>query len=205
MIQPLVEGQGEVQALPVLLRRLLAELGVFDIEVATGIRQTRSQLLAEATFRRSLHVATARPQTCAVLVLADLDDDCARDHVPQMLGWAATEVPAIPCAVVFARREYEAWFLASLPSLRGFHDVRTNAEYAGDPEARRGAKEALRRLQSGRVRYEPVADQTALTSRFALDQAYRGTSSFRKLVSEVCRLTRALGREPVVPKEWETT
>ena len=32
-IQPIVEGYAEVQALPVLLRRLRDEAGVFDVEV----------------------------------------------------------------------------------------------------------------------------------------------------------------------------
>jgi hypothetical protein len=41
MIQPIVEGHGEVEAVPVLLRRLAAEAGGFDVQVATPRREVR--------------------------------------------------------------------------------------------------------------------------------------------------------------------
>lgn len=40
-IQPVVEGYGDVEAFPVLLRRFTAAAGSWDVEIGTPIRQTR--------------------------------------------------------------------------------------------------------------------------------------------------------------------
>ncbi len=103
MIQPIVEGHGEVSALPVLLRRLLADLGIYGVSVGAPIRQTRSALLSEATFRRSVQLAQLRPEVSGILVVFDLDDDCARDIVPRLLAWARLEASALPLGVALAR------------------------------------------------------------------------------------------------------
>jgi hypothetical protein len=202
MIQPIVEGDGEVSAVPILLRRLLPELGVYTVQISRPIRQMRTQLVQEANFRRAMRLASLREENRAILVLFDADDDCARDLVPQMNQWAAEETPSLPTAVVLARREYEAWFLAAIESLRGKGHVRENATYPADPEARRGAKEALRKLMTKPFSYQETADQPVLSGSFELGQAYRRASSFRKLVREVCRLLEALGCQPALPVEW---
>ena len=171
MIQPVVEGDGEVAAVPVLLRRLMAALGVYDVPVSRCIRKTRQQLPREADFRTTIQLATAKSGVRAVLVLADLDEDCARDLVPNLARWASEET-ALPCAVVMARREYEAWFLAGLESLRGERGVRENAAYAAEPEAKRDAKGALCRFMPRSAPYRPTTHQAAFSARFDLAQAY---------------------------------
>jgi hypothetical protein len=50
-IQPIVEGHGEVPAVPILLRRLRDMCGAFGIEVNRPIRATRSQLVREDTLK----------------------------------------------------------------------------------------------------------------------------------------------------------
>ena len=56
-IQPIVEGHGEVTAVPVLLRRLRDEAKAFAIDVNKPIRRRRSQLVEEAQLRRSIQLA----------------------------------------------------------------------------------------------------------------------------------------------------
>jgi hypothetical protein len=46
-IQPIVEGHGEVSAVPVLLRRLRDEAAAYRLEVNPPIRKPRSQLTNE--------------------------------------------------------------------------------------------------------------------------------------------------------------
>ena len=43
-IQPIVEGHGEVAAVPVLLRRMLAEARTTGVDIGKPIRRRRSQL-----------------------------------------------------------------------------------------------------------------------------------------------------------------
>lgn len=57
MIQPIVEGHGEVDAVPVLLRRLRDEAGAFDLQIGVPIRHTRAQLVREATLRQAVELA----------------------------------------------------------------------------------------------------------------------------------------------------
>ena len=179
MIQPVVEGEGEEEAVPVLLRRLLSELGVYDVAVGRPIVKDRTLLVREANFKATMEIATLVPGVRAILVLFDSDDDCARNLLPSMTRWA-NEVTYLPCAIVLARREYEAWFLAAIESLRGARGIRDNAAYPQDPEAKRNAKQALRRFMPRNVSYSPRLDQPALSARFDSVSGY----------------------EPVVPTEW---
>jgi len=202
MIQPIVEGDGEVAAVPVLLRRLLPELGAY-MEVGRPIQRPRSDFTQEQKFKLAFQIADSKPGVQAVLVLFDADDDCARNCVPHLAVWARQEIAHLPCAVVMARREYEVWLLAAIESLRGQRGILANASYEADPEAKRDAKGALRRLTRGET-YSPTADQSALTATFDLAAAYRRCSSFRKLVKELCRILVVAGQDASVPEDWTT-
>ena len=70
-----------------------------------------------------------------------------------------------------AYREYEAWFLASIESLRGQRGIRQDAQSHPAPEEPRGAKGQLEaRLEQGRS-YSETADQAALSATFDLAQS----------------------------------
>lgn len=108
----------------------------------------------------------------------------------------------MPCGVVMARREYEAWFLAAIESLRGQRRIYQNAAYPDDPEQVRAAKAAISHFMPQHLPYSETADQPALSALFELKAAYRRASSFRKLVKELCRILEELGEKPVVPRNW---
>ena len=57
-IQPVVEGYGEVEALPVLLRRFTAAAGRWDVEIGTPIRQTRGLLVNQESLMKAVRMAT---------------------------------------------------------------------------------------------------------------------------------------------------
>ena len=103
-----------------------------------------------------------------------------------------------------ARREYEAWFLAAIESLRGQRRIHPEAAYSQDPEHVGGAKRAVSLFMPSGTPYSETADQPALSALFDLGMAYRRASSFRKLVKELCRLLAELGQEPVIPSDWST-
>jgi hypothetical protein len=195
VIQPVVEGHGEIQAVPVLLRRLLDEAGVFDLHVGVPILRSRSQLVRETPLRQSVELARRQPGCEAVVILLDSDDDCPRETAPQLQGWAIAAAGAIPCTIVMAHREYEAWFLAAVESLRCSRGIRSDARRPVDPEATRGAKEALEALMVGGMTYHETADQPALTARFDMAAAYRRSRSFRKMTTAFGSILRARGVE----------
>jgi hypothetical protein len=103
-----------------------------------------------------------------------------------------------------ATKEYEAWFLSSIESIRGKRGIRNDAISHADPETPRGAKAHLEeRMIEGRS-YSETADQAALTQLFAMGPAHRKCRSFRHLVKAFGELMRASGNPLQVwpPPEW---
>ncbi len=188
----IVEGQGEVAAIPSLCARILLYLGAERwIVDPDPIRQPRSRLVDEKArsprrpcnedgIRRAIAMARARPAD-AVLVLCDADADCAAIWGPDAQKHLVTPVRG---AAVMAQREYEAWLLAS------YTDEQRAAAKVRDPELIRDAKGELRKLIPG---YLPTVHQLAVTRKLDISRVRARSDSFDKLV-------RALGglcsREP---------
>ncbi len=182
IIQQFVEGHGEVDAIPVLLRRFLAEAGVHNIDVGKPIRRKRSELVQQASIQRSVRLALLQPDCAGILIVFDSDDDCPRDLAPQIEEWASAAAGAVPCGIVVANREYEAWFLASLKALRGVRGIVMDAVDHATPEAPRNAKGELRKHMVPGRGYSESVDQAAMTAQMDFAAAHRGCRSFRKMV-----------------------
>ena len=203
-IQPIVEGHGEVSAVPVLLWRLRDLAQAFALDINAPIRRKRSELVQETGLRRSIQLARIQPNCGSIVVLFDSDKDCPREVAPQLQEWAQAEAGNIPCRIVLATKEYEAWFLASIESLRGLRGIRDDAISHPDPEAPRGAKSQLEeRMRSGRS-YSERADQPALSAGFAMRPAFKKCRSFRHLVKSFGELATTGGvvLETWPPPEW---
>jgi hypothetical protein len=184
-----VEGQGEVQAFPTLLRRLLHARQRFDILVQTPLRCHRDQFLRDIpTRRRMLGLARLKAGTGgAVLVLLDGDDLCPKEQAPQLLAEINAALQPIACAMIFAVREFECWLIGGLDLARVRVDSQRIHEQWEQPESIRGAKEWLRKQVLGV--YSPSVDQPALTATFDLKTAQARCASFDKLVRDLDRIT----------------
>jgi len=188
-ILPIVEGQSEVQAIPVLLRRLLERLGRSDVLVARPFRVKRTRIDRPEEIERALEQGTSsRSGVIAILVILDADDDDP-EQIESFLGARFRAATPLPSAVVVATRELEAWFLGSKDALRGVCGIRQNANAPDRPEEIRGAKERLSRNMEGR-RYLPVTDQPKLAARMDLERALQRCASFRRLAAALERLLR---------------
>ena len=203
-IQPIVEGHGDVKALPVLLRRFRDEAEVWDVDVGRPIRRPRSRLVDAAGVQQAVRLALVQPDCSAVLLLFDGESDCPANLGPTVQAWAAEAAGATPCRVVVAQREYEAWFLAAIESLRGRRGVLIDAEPHPDPERPRGAKEQLEARMRPGATYLETTDQPALSALFSLPAAYRRSRSFRKLADSFANLVRSMGHDIGVwpPAAW---
>ena len=202
-IQPIVEGYGEVSSVPVLLRRLRDEAQAWEVEIARPHRHPRSQLAKRDPLQNAIRVAAHTHDCAGILVLFDADSNCPMELAPNLDQWARAAAGPIPCPIVMANREYEAWFLASIESLRGQAGVREDARPFAEPERPRDAKGQLKQQMISK-RYSPATDQVALTARFDLASAWRGCRSFQKLVSAVGTLFQAARAQPAVwpPEDW---
>ena len=186
VIASIVEGDGEVVALPVLLRRMGEWLtpGI-RIDLPLPIRVRRDRFLRrDEEFKRHLLLAAAK---CGdkgwILVLLDADNDCPATLGEQILKRAHSLVPHRRISVVLANREYEAWFLAAANSLHGKRGFVFDNPQNFNPEHPRNAKGWLgNRMNTGT--YRETTDQPAFSAVMDLRQAQENSRSFRKLCSE---------------------
>lgn len=189
----IVEGHGEREAVPVVIRRLAANLdATLAIHIPHPIRIPKSRLLKPGELERAVDLAARRiAGHGAVLILLDSDDDCPALLGPELLRRALSTRGGVPLAVVIAKQEFESWFLAAAESLRGHRGLATALGPPPDPEAIRGAKEWLNsHMESGRA-YVETLDQPAFAARFDLDMA-RKADSFDKCYREIIRLLSEL-------------
>ncbi len=144
----IVEGKGEVEAIPNLCMRILAS----TLETARGSStRIRSANLAAGwwTGRARARSAVVTPTACAtpccsrapeahaVLVLCDADDDCPATWGPDT---ARVVNELMPGDAVMAVCEYETWLLLN------FAEDALQRAGVPMPESKRGAKEVLKRL-----------------------------------------------------------
>ena len=204
IIQPIVEGQGDEAAVPLLLRRLQNEAQAWGLEVGRPHRKRRTQPVRKDSLQIAVRVAALREDCAGILVLFDADDDCPRELAPTLECWAREAAGGRPCAVVMAKREYEAWFLATIEPLRGTRGVLPDATSHPDPESPRDAKGKLERRMPPGASYSASVDQAAMTAYLDLESAYRRCRSFRKLVRAFGTLAAAAGVAPTVwpPAAW---
>lgn len=187
VIAPIVEGQGEELALRVLVQCLLGErfAGAPHVAVDRPHRVPRGRMLKPEHLGRVVELHQRR--VCqegagGVLVLLDLDDDDladVRERVHAAGGRGDLQV-------VVAVKEFEAWFLADVESLRAHRSVRVTAESHPNPEGVRGAKEALSDRML--VPYKETLHQPAFCSLIDLDLVERRCQSFGAFVQAISRI-----------------
>lgn len=207
-LYPIVEGHGEVTAVPVLLRRLLHDYArCFEVDVGTPIRRTQAQFRRETDVRTAVRLTLSQPNCGAILLLFDGEDDCPAELADKVRTWARAAAGSIPCEVVIAYREYETWFLAAVESLRGQCCIADDASAPSNPEARRNAKGALEAYMPGGMSYAETIHQQKLSAIFDMSLAHQRNRSFRKLTKAVGDLLRQIGeRLPAWPPNgWAAT
>ncbi|MGY4830655.1 DUF4276 family protein [Sphaerotilaceae bacterium SBD11-9] len=185
-IATIVEGDGEVSALPILLRRLANEREpATPVNLLQPIRVKRDRFLnREEEFRRQLLLAAAKSGDEGwILILLDADDDCPMQLGQEIRQRALQHVAHRRLSVVLANREFEAWFIAAAQSLHGARGFSVEPHEQMEAEAPRNAKGWMREhMQSGK--YSEILDQPAFTARIDLQQAFDNSRSFRKLCTE---------------------
>lgn len=210
----LVEGEGDVQAAPVLLKRLLAEQQAFDVVFPDpaplcvhGFGKVCKNDFGE--WRRFLQNAVKRKNVGGCLLLLDGDSRARVDGQPfcamraaRRLAEEARKVGGgamFSVAVVFACLEFESWLLAGVSSLVGKRLPSSGIELPGripstedlDLEsAPRDAKRELARILG--ANYRSTRDQSDLTSIVDLTLVRQRMRSFRRLEHAVHELVDAI-------------
>ena len=183
-VYAIAEGHGEANkpskkeqaAVIVLISRLLQELkcwSLFPVEKRPPFRMpSYGSFFRGDKLERAIRLHKMYADCVALLVLIDMDDDCAKEKATELTS-RIQKMESLPFSVVVvcARREYEAWFLASLET------IHPGQHYPTDPESRRDAKGWLRK-QFG---YKPTRDQSRYTQDLDIALARERSRSFRRL------------------------
>jgi hypothetical protein len=190
VIVPIVEGHGEVQAVPVLIRRIATEIcdPPVGVRVQQPIRIPKDKLKKAGELERAVELAARRAvNDGGILILIDANDDCPARLGPDLVARAQTVGASLRLGVVLANREFEAWFLAAAISLRGRRRLDNRLSPPSNPEAVRGAKEWLSDRMPLGWTYSETTDQAALTAEFDMITA-SACDSFAKCLREITAL-----------------
>lgn len=176
-----VEGKGEQDAAPRLMKRLWRHLGLQPLVNWEVILQN-TNFKDDAYLARQIDAQFGlRNGTYKVLVVMFDSDDktdgvtmCPRDKGPSTANVLRAAKLPIPSAVVLPYQEYEHWFVACLPQWAGkpVVDPATQRQLAQFvPHAAEGLNRSHQRDGKGIVRdyldpaeYEPTIHQSALTN-----------------------------------------
>ena len=188
-----VEGDGEVASLPLLLRRWMGACGTTPpVTLSKPLNALgRGNLLKHGGIERFARLAAMTPGTDGILVLVDAETECAICLASQLAQRVRATQLSVPVAVVAAVPMYEAWLVASASTLAGraikgkpaLPNTVTSlptAENLSNPK-----QWIVNRLPRGRGYHEPQ-DQPAMTAWIDLGVVAASCRSFRRLEHAVC-------------------
>lgn len=196
-IVPIVEGFGDIDATPLLVKRVLQErLHRYDIRISRPIAG-HGKDGAVVRLERFIELALRVPNRGAILVLLDSGTTCHRPESGELSSRIRALKLPVPAAVVLAVHEFEAWFIASIEAIRG---KPIKGRPGLDPatllppssEGISGAKEWLTRYMPPGRAYKETLDQAALAAMISLELAFQHSRSFRRLCHAIEQLVEAM-------------
>lgn len=181
-IVPIVEGWGEVDAAPLLLRRLCERKNIWNIKIGSPINAHGITNITRANgLERFLEVAKRRAECDGVLVLLDAESDCPREVAEKLATRARHHSPHLPTAIVAAKHHYENWLLASSETIAGRSGLQEHLEVIANPESIPDPKRWLtNNMPQGRA-YKETLDQAPLSQAINIDLVSQRSRSFRRL------------------------
>ena len=184
-IVPVVEGDGDVAALPGLLGRILLEMynrsGVSVAQGKTMVVNANGRSTLENRLEKFIQYARYKPNCGAILVLLDTDGDCPVDLAEGLSQRCEQLGLACPVEIVCAHREYESWFLASMDTIKGQRGISDAAALAQEAEDIHNPKQWLTDQMPPGQAYKETTHQAPLTQHIDLGMAHNNSRSFRRL------------------------
>lgn len=203
-----VEGEGEADAAPLLVKKLINEIPEAWQSVTLDLDPFRvgevNRLLKANSFQKKLRAANCRGEVGGVIVLLDGDVKVEKNKLCAAklgveMAQLASEVGAgstFSVAVVFALQEFESWLIASYESIGGNtlpdgREIPMGKKLPDDVElAPRDAKKWWKECIG---KYKPSLDQAELTKLFDPDCVRKKKlRSFTRLESAVSEIVAAI-------------
>jgi hypothetical protein len=174
IIQSIVEGHGDVAAVPVLLRMIVDP----ETRVLPPIRIPKTKII-DATkkapnaqeIRRAVTIAASNipdGTTGVILFILDADEDCPAKLGPALRTQVKSDFPHLASFVAIVKREFESWIVGGVSSFDSH-----NPEQEGSPKMR------IRLANAGK--YQETVDQAKFTARIDPDLLATRSPSFARL------------------------
>lgn len=174
-----VEGRGEIQAVPLLLRRRLANrMDYRDLLGRPVPCNGRENALKPKGIEGKVAVAAVRPGCRCVLVLLDGEGDPVCELGPKLLGRSHETASGKEVVVCLADAKYEDWLVASAESLEI-----PELAYSPERDSVRALKEALHPSKYVKPSWQPK-----LTDRLDFDLASGRSRSLARFLDKFDRL-----------------
>lgn len=189
LLLPIVEGQGDMQAVPVLLRRILENHGHADVKVLPPHKRGDLPKI-KANFENYFKIAIK--ENAAIICIIDFDCAtcvCVAEEAAQLHLRAEAIYPGKPFKVAFMVKEFETLFLAEPDAtLRVLKEIQKSTAFPENPEAIRGAKEWLSKAMPSGYAYKETVHQVKLSAAVDLNRLRSSSASYRHLEKSVLSL-----------------
>lgn len=200
LIVPVVEGPGDAEALPILLRRILTHLDQNQIGVATAKNAHGcGNLERPGGLEKFVEYACRTPGCGGVLVVMDTDSiaKCPKTFACTLAARIRAHGVVKPVAVVLAKTEYEVWLISSIETIAGKPIKGSPGIVAGTiaPLACENVKNPKSWLERHFARpqvYKETMHQAPMSACVDPKLASPRSRSFRRLVHAVSELTLAI-------------
>lgn len=171
------EGEGERAALPVLIRRIFHDLGIYTWSLCKPFIFHGNPVSRFLNNPDKYVTYSIRSNADAILFVADLEDDCPAAKSYEI----RKEFPdSVEVGVAFAVKEIEAWFLAASRSLFD--------KDCPEPEKYRNAKKKVKECAGLQI-YSEIVDMPKYAARMDWREAEENSRSFRHFIAVLKRLT----------------
>lgn len=185
----IVEGQGDMQAAPVLIRRIVEHHGHNNVTVLPPHKRGDLPKI-KANFNNYFKIAIK--EKAAIIWIIDFDCstcNCVAEEAEQLYKKANDIHAGWPFKVAFMVKEFETLFLAEPEATRKvLKEIPKAVLFPKDPETIRGAKEWLSRSMPSGYAYKETVHQVKLAAAVDLDNLRLSSASFRHLEKSVLAL-----------------
>lgn len=193
---PVVEGEGDFDAFPILLRNILYSHSLFGIQVLNPPHKRGDLVKIKNRFNE--YFQDAIKYGAAVIWVTDFDVDgcsCVAETQSEMRSLANNIRPSWPIEFVFMVKEYETLFLADPNATRKvLGQISQSKAFPANPETVRDAKGWLINAMPQGFAYKSTVHQAKITAALNFDVLRTASPSFAHLERAVLRL---VGNQPL--------
>ena len=189
-----MEGLGDKLAVPLLIRNLSHERGIFDVSIVPDPikRQNIPKLRTAGELEKFITYGLMKDGD-SLLILLDCDDLCAKDEVHTFTERVRKQNPTKKVGFAFFNSEYESFFVTCLDLIaKRYPEYGWNlTDWNIDDEHEEivGAKGYISRRMKANKSYKPTMDQVKFTSALDFGRLREKSRSFRHLESTLLWLT----------------